>query len=190
MGQVGAFAAWLRTIAVAEARGRGDVLGTFDEEVANVLAVSDVEIQEAVAAALPTMLVTVGWDDFPGPPEWLALNPLVNEYRFIPERIVSPIFGVTLAPYDVLRPRARRGLRGFSLLVSDQTIAEIGPGGIFEAPLADVVVAGRRPDGAVNLATSTGRQFFLRPSDWRDPWRRIPKALARIPADRWYERNQ
>lgn len=186
-GQTAAAAAWLRTVAVAEARGRRDSLGTFAEEIDRVLEVDEDEIREAVSGALESLIVTVVWPDFPGTPERLHLNPLVNGNSVIPDRVAMPILGLTFAKYRVLAPRSRRGLGAVRLVVSDGAIAELTPGGVFEVPLADVVVAGRFSDGAVSLATSTGRMFYLRPADWRDPGGRIRRALARIPDEHWYE---
>lgn len=181
---------WLTVVAVAEARGRRDDVPTYAEAAAQLQSVTTDDVQSIVAEALATLLVTVGRPDLPPDlPASLGLRMLEAERRFVPDNIGRVFPAGSGRTFGLLAPRSRRGLRGFRIFASEHVIAEIAPdGAVFEAPLADVVAVARRADGALTLATSTGRFFYVRPADWKDPRGWLTRALSTIPSETFYDR--
>jgi predicted Zn-dependent peptidase len=181
---------WLSVVATGEARGRRDDVPTYADAAAQLQAVTSDDVQNVVAEALASLLVTVGIPDLPPDlPHALGLRMLEAERRFVPENINRSFPASSGRSFGLLAPRLRRGLRGFRVFASEHVIAEIAPdGAVFEAPLADVVAVARRADGAVTLATSTGRFFYIQPADWKDPRGWLARALSTIPAEAFYDR--
>jgi hypothetical protein len=181
---------YLTAVAVAEARGRSDELPTYDRATAELLEVTVDDVRDTVAEALATLLVSVARRDLPLElPDALGLRTLVADRRFVPETIGRSFPIGSARSFGLLAPRLRRGLRGFRIFVSEHVIAEIAPdGAVFEAALADVVAVSRRVDGALTLATSTGRFFYVQPADWKDPHGWLTRALSTIPAEAFYDR--
>jgi hypothetical protein len=180
-------AGWLEGVAAAVVRGRTPPV--FAEEVAAVAETKPERIGAMISESLGSLIVTVRADGLPDDiTQGLALPVIMTERRYVPERVadfIGPSFRDRIV---VLSPRFGSGLRGVTLFVSDDALAFLTPDGVYEIPLEDVVLVGRRTNGTLNLILRNGLSYQLTPSQWRDPRGRIARALTRIPAECYYER--